>query len=554
MYWLVIINLSLFSLVLCDDPPSRLVYLSQGPVRGYKDLDLDLFVFYGIPYAKAPTGYEKFKAPLPPPVWTEPFEAVNKNIICPQNDIATMISQNKIVQEDCLIANVYMPETNRKKLPVLVHFHGGAFTIGWGDIRNFENSKEIIQVSFNHRLGVHGFLCLGTKDVPGNAGMKDQVALLRWIKNNIENFGGNPDEITLSGYNSGSSSVDLMTISKMAQGLFKRVIVESGVSIAPFSVQIDPIKNAKRYADFFKFENVDNFYELEFFYKNLSYTELNSKNSLSRPDSTFLMTPCVERDVGEERFLDDNPVNIIKSGNYKKLRMLYGYGEIDGQFRIPLLEHWEYWMNIRFLEFLPADLQFENEIEKYRVAEEIKTLYFGDKVIGKNTMPEFVEYFTDVMFAYPTLRSAKLHVESGHNQIYLYETSKAVYDNPAVLPINESVSDQCSKSIRVLNDYWKESRQYKYDVEDLKTVKDVFLETLINFITEGFFFSELIIPGLRKWKPVNLNWSPQLYIGESFKLKKSLKKKKALFWDKIYQKHYVYPSAPPAPPPENNDT
>ncbi|XP_050350723.1 esterase FE4-like isoform X2 [Nymphalis io] len=466
----------------------------------------------------------------------------------------TMIAQTKIVQEDCLIANVYTPETNGKKLPVLVHFHGGAFTIGWGDIKtdgNYIKSKQIIQVTFNHRLGAHGFLCLGTKDVPGNAGMKDQVALLRWVKNNIANFGGNPDEVTISGYNSGSSSVDLMSVSKMAQGLFKRVIAESGVSTAPFSVQINPIENAKRYADLFKFESVDNFDELEFFYKNLSYVELNSKNVLARPDSTFLMSPCVERDLGEERFLDDSPVNIIKSGNYEKLPMLYGYGEIQGQLRVPLLEYWEYWMNIRFLEFLPADLQFENETEKRRVAEEIKTFYFGDKIIGKKTTREFVEYFTDVMFAYPTLRSAKLHVESGHKQIYLYMISKNVYDN-AVLPINASVADQCSETIGVLKDYWEETLKYKYDVEDLKTIKDILKETLLNFVTEG----EPIIPGskLRTWKPVGKNWSPHLYISRIFELRKSLMKKIALFWERIYDKYYAYPIAPPAPPPENSDS
>ncbi|XP_046974910.1 juvenile hormone esterase-like [Vanessa cardui] len=548
MYWLVIINLGLFSLVTCDDRPSRLVNLTQGPVRGYKDLDLDIFVFYGIPYATAPTGHDKFKAPLPPPVWTEPFEAINKDIICPQSTMLTMLT-NTVVREDCLFANVYVPETNKEKLPVVVHFHAVAFAMGWSDIKadgNLIKSKEIIQVSFNHRLGAHGFLCLGTKDVPGNAGMKDQVALLRWVKNNIGNFGGNPDDVTLFGEETGSASVDLMTISKMAQGLFKRVIVQSGVSTTPYSVQIDPIENALLYADYFKFENGDNIYELEFFLKNLSPRRLNSKHTMNREDSTFLMSPCVERDVGEERFLDDNPVNIIKSGNYKKVPMLYGYGEIDGQFRIPALKFWGRLMNKRFIEFLPGDLQFECQAEKLLVAKAVKAFYFGDKVIGKDTMPEYVKYFTDITFAYPTLRSAKLHVESGHNKIYMFVKSKAIYDIPDTIPLSKNTSDKCSMSFGALNEYLKELRQYKY-VENLKTVRDAFRETLISFITEG----EPIIPGLRRWKPVDINLSPQLYIDGSFKLKKSLRKKMALFWDEIYQDYYVYPSAPPAPPPRN---
>ncbi|CAH2099669.1 unnamed protein product [Euphydryas editha] len=492
-------------------------------------------------------------APLPPPVWSDTFEAVNNNIICPQHDIAKMLEENKITKEDCLITNVYTPETNGELLPVFVHFHGGAYAIGFGHISQNENivkSKKVITVTFNYRLGAHGFLCLGTKDVPGNAGMKDQVALLRWVKNNIAKFGGNPDEVTISGYNAGSSAVDLLTISKMAQGLFKRVITESGSNTAAFSVQTDPIKNAERYADLFKMDNLDNFYDLEFFYKNLSSTEINSKSALSRPDSTFLMSPCVERDVGQERFLDDNPVNILKSGKFEKVPMLYGFGETEGEFRILLLEFWEFWMNVRFLEFLPADLQFEDKFEKRKIAEEIKRFYFGDKTIGKETMSEFVKYFTDVMFAYPTLRSVKLQVEAGNNQIYLYMISKSIYENPAILSKNATLVDQCSKTIGVLNDYWEETKEYHYDAEDLKPVREVILQVWLNFITSG----EPIIPGSKiKWQPVGANWSPHMYIGRTFKLKKSLLKKRALFWEKIYNKYYRFPSPPLAPPPKEGD-
>lgn len=137
------------------------------------------------------------------------------------------------MKEDCLIANVYIPDTEDKNLPVYVYVHGGAFQLGWSNMlvpKALVSEHTIIIVTFNYRVGIHGFLCLGTEDAPGNAGMKDQVALLRWVKKNIPNFGGNPDDVTIGGHSSGSASVDLLMLSKSAEGLFNKVIPESGAT------------------------------------------------------------------------------------------------------------------------------------------------------------------------------------------------------------------------------------------------------------------------------------------------------------------------------------
>ncbi|KAI5642275.1 carboxylesterase family domain-containing protein [Phthorimaea operculella] len=243
---------------------SRTVVIEQGPVRGYKDPEGGHFVFSNIPYATAPTGKDRFKAPLPAPVWVTPREAIDKGVICPQ--IAMRIGgynllQNKTIQEDCLVANVYVPDTDVKNLPVVVVVHGGGYLVGFGNLNNPKHmvqTKRAIYVDFNYRLGIHGFLCLGTPDAPGNAGMKDMVALLRWVKRNIASFGGNPDDVTIDGQSAGSSAVDLLLLSKAAKGLFHKAIPESGANVATWSVQIDPIANAKEFAKSdLGFENVD---------------------------------------------------------------------------------------------------------------------------------------------------------------------------------------------------------------------------------------------------------------------------------------------------------
>nr|XP_053602942.1 cholinesterase-like isoform X1 [Plodia interpunctella] len=172
--------------------------------------------------------------------------------MCPQNQMfkGSEFSKHNI-REDCLVANIYVPNTNEKKLPVLVDIHGGGYQMGYGNmltLNKLVNTKRVIVVNFNYRLGVYGFLCLGTRDVPGNAGMKDIVALLRWVKNNIAAFGGNPSEVTVSEYSAGPSAVQLLLLSPTAKDLFKRAIPENGPNLSIYSIQADPIEVAKKYA------------------------------------------------------------------------------------------------------------------------------------------------------------------------------------------------------------------------------------------------------------------------------------------------------------------
>ncbi|CAG4963468.1 unnamed protein product [Parnassius apollo] len=526
---------------------ARLVNIAQGPVRGYKSQNDNLYAFYGIPYATAPTGDHKFKAPLPPPQWTEPFEAVNKDIICPQIVLPNMPLEIKLKQqEDCLIANIYVPDTDEKDLPVVIHVHGGAYLLGYGDLmtaKQLVKDKNIIIVNFNYRLGAHGFLCLGTEDVPGNAGMKDQVALFRWVKENIASFGGNPDDVTISGFSAGSSSVDLHLVSPMTKGLFNKVIPESGASLSVFSVQTDPVENAWKYAKMLNYTNENNdIYDLEFFYKSASYETLNSINLLNEPDSTFYFVPCVEREQGEERFLDDAPLKVLKSGRNHKLPMLFGFAEMEGLFRVPLFETWFNKMNENFADFLPGDLQFSNSEEKEEVAQRIKEFYFGKKPVGKETIFRYIDYFTDVLFAYGTLKSVQLQVESGNNGIYLYEYS-FVDDNVPLVPYTVvRGADHCAQSMAIGDGIFPNAPA---DTTDFKSMKKTMRELWFNFIKTGKPVPEG--SDLLMWPPTHANGGPHMSLDKTMKLRGPLIQQRILFWDAIYEKHYKMPIAPPHP-------
>ena len=124
--------------------------------------------------------------------------------------------------EDCLYLNVFVPEVERgARLPVLVWIHGGGYTSGAGISEKygplFYLSHQVVLVEIRYRLGPIGFLSLGTQDVPGNAGVRDQVAALQWIQDNIESFGGDPGLVTIYGQSAGSFASTYHIMSPLAR-------------------------------------------------------------------------------------------------------------------------------------------------------------------------------------------------------------------------------------------------------------------------------------------------------------------------------------------------
>ncbi|XP_068628354.1 esterase FE4-like [Battus philenor] len=545
----------LFALIIVGtrgDEEVRLVNIAQGPVRGYKKPGDDVFVFYGIPYATAPSGTQKFNAPLPPPTWSEPFEAVNRNITCQQMEMPGLPFIDTIVQvDDCLIANVYVPDRKLENLPVVVHVHGGAYQLAYGDfttVKNLIREKPMVVVNFNYRLGPSGFLCLGTPDVPGNAGMKDQVALLRWVKKNIASFGGNPNDVTIIGYSAGSSAVDLLMLSPMTRGLFNKVVPESGASLSAFSVQVNPIDNAITYAKELNFtDNGADIYALENFYKSVPSNILHSIDLINRKDSSFIFSPCVERDVGQEMFLDDAPINILKNGKQQKLPMLYGFAEMEGLFRIPQFDLWKDDMNKKFSEFLPIDLRFESEAEKEEVAETVKKFYFGNQVVSNETIFRYIDYFTDTTFGYSTLRSVRLQVESGNNNIYLYEYSFVDETTPLVPYTEVRGANHCAQTMAVVDGGIMQDPSEEKFSDSYKNMKRITRKIWATFITTGKPIPEG--ENLPNWPPTQANGGPHMSIDKTLKLRGPLLQQRVLFWDGIYEKYYNIPTPPPSLPP-----
>ncbi len=213
----------------------------SGPVAGY--VDGDVFIFKGIPYARA----ARFMPAEDPEPWTEVRSSRAYGPTCPQDKRSgwwsdaqafAMHWDDGFPDEDCLRVNVWTAGIDSGKRPVMVWLHGGGFRAGSGqelisyDGTNLARDHGVVVVTLNHRLNVLGFLDLSAYGAryahSGNLGMMDIVKALEWVRNNIAAFGGDPSNVTIFGQSGGGGKVSTLMAMPSAKGLFGKAIVESG--------------------------------------------------------------------------------------------------------------------------------------------------------------------------------------------------------------------------------------------------------------------------------------------------------------------------------------
>jgi para-nitrobenzyl esterase len=217
-----------------------------GKVQGQATANGTL-AFLGIPYAAPPVGNLRFMPPRPASPWSGTRKAYSpgKSEAQPPDAISgTSVAQQS---EDCLTLNVWSPALDNSRRPVMVWIHGGGFTNGTGSDPLYDGAKlskrgNVTVVTINYRLGPFGFLYLGGVGGPdyaqsGNLGLLDQVAAIRWVRDNIASFGGDPGNITVFGESAGSMSISTLLGMPSAKGLFRRAIADSGAANLMHSTQ-----------------------------------------------------------------------------------------------------------------------------------------------------------------------------------------------------------------------------------------------------------------------------------------------------------------------------
>lgn len=211
---------------------STLAQTLAGPVRGRERRGA--LQFAGIPYAAAPVGSLRFAAPRPPQPWSDERDATRFGPPAPQLSDGSMTNAAPIEwSEDCLTLNVCTPALDDSRRPVMVWIHGGGYRNGtgaipWYDGNRFATEGDVVTVTINYRLGALGFLRVADEPTSGINGTLDQVEALRWVRDNIAAFGGDPDQVTVAGESAGAFSVATLMSLAPAEGLFHRAILQSG--------------------------------------------------------------------------------------------------------------------------------------------------------------------------------------------------------------------------------------------------------------------------------------------------------------------------------------
>lgn len=259
---MLLIGLALSGIAQAIDPPqpSAIIDTNHGKVQGL--IDKGVAAYKGIRYGAPPMAERRFMSPEPPRLWRRVADATGYGAPCMQmynrpaaatdlslqiSTVYTIASDQKIDNEDCLFLNVWAPATEADKRPVMVWFHGGGYSYGSGhwpvyDGANLAAKGDVVVVTVNHRLNVFGYLHLagfgGEKYAhSGNAGILDLVLALQWVRDNISEFGGDPQNVTIMGESGGGSKVSTLMAMPRANGLFHKAIVQSGPGLTGVSLE-----------------------------------------------------------------------------------------------------------------------------------------------------------------------------------------------------------------------------------------------------------------------------------------------------------------------------
>ncbi|GBM73330.1 Acetylcholinesterase [Araneus ventricosus] len=327
---------------------SLIVQTTKGRVRGFTiptGHGKEVEAFFGIPYAMPPVGQYRFRHPKPIDPWNGILNATEKPNSCFQiNDTqfgdfkgSTLWNANTPLSEDCLTVSVWVPRPKPENAAVLVWFYGGGFYSGTTTLEVYDpkilcSEEHIIIVSVNYRVASLGFLYFDRPDVPGNAGMFDQLMALEWIRDNIVHFGGNPHNVTLFGESAGAVSVGLHLLSPLSRHLFSQAILQSGSATSPWGV-MDRKENMKRgllLAEALKCPHDES--DMDAVVACLREKDPFEMVSNEWGNYGVVEFPFVP--VVDGAFLDETPQQSLATKNFKKCNMLAGSNSEEGTYFI----------------------------------------------------------------------------------------------------------------------------------------------------------------------------------------------------------------------------
>ncbi|XP_040591245.1 carboxylesterase 5A [Mesocricetus auratus] len=379
-------------------------------------------VFLGIPFAAPPLGDLRFSNPQPASPWHDLREATTYPNLCFQNSEWLSTNQKMLkvhypnfgVSEDCLYLNIHAPAhaNNGSNLPVMVWIPGGGFQTGSASI--FDGSslaayEDVVIVTIQYRLGIFGFFNTRDQHAPGNWAFHDQLAALRWVKENIKFFGGNPDSVTIFGGSAGAISISSLVISPLSKGLFHRAIMESGVAIIPSlsSFDADLKTDLQVVADACGVDESDSQTLLQ------CLREKSSLELLKLGKKTKSFTRVVDGS-----FFPDEPIELLSQKTFKAVPSIIGVNNHECGYILPMRDTPEILLGsnesvalnlVHILLHIPT--QYLHVVSKE---------YFHGMHSLTDIRDTLLDLFGDVFFVVPGLVTARYHRDAGA-PVYFYE-------------------------------------------------------------------------------------------------------------------------------------
>ncbi|XP_054737779.1 uncharacterized protein LOC129244191 [Anastrepha obliqua] len=362
--------------------------------------------FQGIPYAVPPLGKLRFQPPVP----LEQFDAPELDCTSPKDPCyqRDSVTREPVGSENCLHLNVYAPvKSSSQPLPVMVWIHGGGFLFGHGQtfLPLSLVSEDVIVVSINYRLGLWGFACLPEAGIWGNAGLKDQRQALVWVQENISNFNGDPNNVTLFGESSGACCVSLHTLVSHAHKLFHKAIMQSGTANSEWVFQRKPREKMYHLCDLLGCQSKDPKEMLKFLQSHEKVTPeivLGKTGVLLLPDERrrgfpFPLRPVLEDSSSPDAFIDTPVLELMQRTDTLTMPTIIGYNSTEA---LTILRR----QNLEEIEgdlarFVPRNipLPFDHpEIQSF--VQNIREFYFGGRKITQEHLQGLANLLTDYHF------------------------------------------------------------------------------------------------------------------------------------------------------------
>lgn len=373
---------------------------------------------------------------LQPPKYIKPW----KNILDCTKDasvpLSFYINQGVVGSEDCLYIEVSSPDIKPDKLLPVMFWIGSCNYVFYIDSildPTLLNTQDIVYVRCGFRLGPFGFLSINDFTAPGNVGLKDIILALKWVQANINNFGGDPYNVTAFGSSTGGAIVHLMILSPLGNGLFQKAIVQSSNALNGWSLSKNPLEDTMALAKNLGIEKTDKFevieemkklpgYEIMKTYETLFFNKYQVENDVF--DSIF--KPCIENEFeGQTTFMNKSPTIILNSGKFKKVPLMIGSNNMEAKVLQYIKDDFykdynKYNEDVRLL--VPKSLACVNNESQKKIGQQILSFYFmGAEKVNEHTQKQYLQFLTDYYFFYYLNKSIKKHSKfSPECPIYYY--------------------------------------------------------------------------------------------------------------------------------------